>query len=63
MKYKFRRVLIFLILLGGVAWWLVVNPESYETEYILADEADNQSSDFDAIAVTKPDENSPKRKF
>ena len=59
MKYKLRRVLISLILLGGVAWWLIVNPDSYETEYILADSSENQSGDFDAIATTSADENSP----
>ena len=60
MKYRFRRVLSILFIIGGVAWWLIVNPESYETEYILADTPENQSSNFDAVAVTKPDENSPK---
>lgn len=60
MKYKFRRVLISLILLGGIAWWLVVNPESYETEYILAETSEDSLDDFDAVSTTKADENSPK---
>ncbi len=59
MKYKFRRVIIALILTGGVAWWLIANPESYNTEYILAGSGESSSDELDAIAVTEPDENSP----
>ena len=56
MKYKFRRTLIFLIFLGGIAWWLIANPNSYEAKRIYA-ERQNLLDDIEQfksyIATTK----------
>ncbi len=60
MKYKFRRTLITLLFLSGVAFWLLINPDSYEQEYILAESPAEVPSDVEAIVTTAPDENSPK---
>ena len=54
MKLKKRRFVAVLFALGAVVVWLVVNPASYESEYI---QAVNDGADWSAEAVSEPDKN------
>lgn len=56
MKLKKRRFIAVLFALGAVVVWLIVNPSSYETEYI---QAVNDGADYAAEAVSEPNENAP----
>lgn len=56
MKLKSRRAIIALLVLFGVGVWVFVNPASYET---VLTQADDNSVDYTAEAVTEANEDAP----
>ena len=54
MKLRHRRLIAVIMAFVGVVIWLVVNPESYESVFVRAE---NDGEEYAAVAVTEVDEN------
>lgn len=52
MKLKHRRLIALIAAFVGVVIWLVINPESYEKEFV---QAENDGEDYAAVAITESD--------
>lgn len=52
MKLKHRRLIALIAAFVGVVIWLVINPESYEKEFV---QAENDGEDYVAVAITESD--------
>lgn len=52
--YRARRVLLSLLLLGGISTWLVINPESYEPEIT----GESAAASYDEAGSTNSTDNS-----
>ncbi|MBQ6510599.1 HNH endonuclease [Candidatus Saccharibacteria bacterium] len=46
MNHKARRILSVVAILAGVVFWLVTNPESYETDYAPVEDTEASSGGF-----------------